>query len=309
MKKYLSAVLKKAKDKITFVASDETLDRGGEVVPIDSWDLKNYGRNPVLLVNHDYKVENIVGKAENVRVEDKSLLFEPVFHGITQLSREVEAMVQEGILNTVSVGFMPHGPAKDGDRPTNELFEISFVPVPANPSAARLEAVMVKGLEPAVIKEVAAWAGIEEKSPTCRQADETEEECQNRKIPEIMKDDPSMDQDQAVAIAMSMCKKPCKISEGIKTEEIEEKEGRIISGKNRKLIGESIDILKQATTALDELLTATDSNIGKDSIEIQGREPKVVKVQTEKEVPHAVLRALQGINRETNDLLRKFKSK
>lgn len=259
MKKYISALLKKQDNKITFVASDETLDRSGEVIPIESWDLRNFKKNPVLLVNHDYKVENIVGLAKNIRIKDKALLFDPEFHGITQLSKEVEQMVQEDILNTVSVGFMPHGPKKDGDQPTNELFEISFVPVPANPSAARLEAVLAKAAD-----------DIEKKD----------------------------------AIADWISKKEIKSKE-----ETEIKEGRVLSGKNRKLINEAVSILKSAATALDELLTATESNGVKDSEE-KGREPEVVKVQSDidiKPVPTAVLRALQGINRDTNDLLNKLK--
>jgi hypothetical protein len=48
-----------------------------------------------------------------------------------------------------------------------------------------------------------------EKSPKCRQSGETKEKCVERKIPEIMKDNPSMDQKQAEAIAFSMCSKGC----------------------------------------------------------------------------------------------------
>ena len=48
------------------------------------------------------------------------------------------------------------------------------------------------------------------KSPECRTDKETEDECVARKIPEIMKDDPKMEKDQAVAIALSMCKKKCE---------------------------------------------------------------------------------------------------
>ena len=47
------------------------------------------------------------------------------------------------------------------------------------------------------------------KSPECRQKDETFDECVARKIPEIMEENPDMDQDQAVAIAHSMCEEKC----------------------------------------------------------------------------------------------------
>lgn len=49
---------------------------------------------------------------------------------------------------------------------------------------------------------------LEEKSPACRQSDETVEECVARKIPELM--DEGMEHDQAVAAAHSICEEPCK---------------------------------------------------------------------------------------------------
>lgn len=51
------------------------------------------------------------------------------------------------------------------------------------------------------------------KSPACRQKGETTNECVSRKIPEIMDENPGMSQDQAIAIAESICSKRCKKSE------------------------------------------------------------------------------------------------
>jgi HK97 family phage portal protein len=48
------------------------------------------------------------------------------------------------------------------------------------------------------------------KSPTCRQEGESKDDCMERKIPEILEENPNMDRDEAVAIASSMCDKPCK---------------------------------------------------------------------------------------------------
>jgi len=48
-----------------------------------------------------------------------------------------------------------------------------------------------------------------EKSPKCRKKDETTKECMSRKIPEILKDSPGMERDQAVAIAAKYCSKSC----------------------------------------------------------------------------------------------------
>jgi HK97 family phage prohead protease len=139
-KQYTQAIMKREGDKIVFIASDETLDRQGEVVSFDSWDLTNFKKNPVLLVDHDYKVENIVGTARNLKKDGglRALTFEPKFHEITPLSQYVKQMVDEGSLSKVSVGFMSRGPMKDGGITINELLEISFVAVPANPNAGMM---------------------------------------------------------------------------------------------------------------------------------------------------------------------------
>lgn len=49
------------------------------------------------------------------------------------------------------------------------------------------------------------------KSPACRKKGETKDECVSRKIPEIMHENPNMEQDQAIAIAESVCSKSCKL--------------------------------------------------------------------------------------------------
>ena len=142
-KLYLKAQLVKAADgKIQFIASDDTVDRSGESIPVDSWDLSNFTKSPRLLVDHDYRVESIVGVAEDIRIEDGKLMFSPKFHAITELAKQVSQMVTEGMLDTVSVGFMRKGDKKAGIQ--NELMEISFVAVPANPNARMLS---VKSLE------------------------------------------------------------------------------------------------------------------------------------------------------------------
>lgn len=144
-KQYIQAKIQRDGKKIEFVASDETIDRYGESLKIADWDLRNFKKNPVLLVNHDYSVESIVGKAKNIRrnLQEKKLVFEAVFHEITEKARSVKQLVEEKFLKTVSVGFIPHTDEK-GKSVTLELLEISFVPIPANPAAEQL---MVKGFE------------------------------------------------------------------------------------------------------------------------------------------------------------------
>jgi len=145
LKKYIEAKIIRTKDKIEFVATDETIDRYGDSLKMEDWDLKEFKKNPVLLVNHDYRVENIVGKVRNLKrdKEKKRLTFEPLFHDITELAKGVKKMVEDKFLNTVSVGFIPHSDEKKKSI-TLELLEISFVPIPANPGAHQL---MVKEID------------------------------------------------------------------------------------------------------------------------------------------------------------------
>lgn len=154
--------IKQGENKITVVASDETLDRHGDVLPIESWDLTKFKSAPRMLVDHDHQVSSIVGKWENVRIEGKQLLMDANFHGITELSKAVQRMVMEKYLDTVSVGFIPHGPTKDGGNPTFELIETSWVTVPANPSArvqASLKALLEKQADDSEIAKVKEYMG------------------------------------------------------------------------------------------------------------------------------------------------------
>lgn len=337
MKKYhvKATLLKASEDAFTFVATDETLDRVGEVIPIESWDLANFKKNPVLLINHDYRVENIVGAAKNLRFEDGKMLFEAMFHEITQLSREVKDMVKQGFLNTVSVGFMRHGPAKDGDREHNELFEISLVPVPANPSAERLKAVIAKAADEidkgdmvkgwvekqnettevqTIICDKEVFETSEEAAKWCKEhdfksdkVDETEDAFRFRQFdPESCQNDSFKTIDITDGVKGVICrpKKSAPVPEST-----EVKEGRVLSDRNRGLIADAISQMRKSIAALDDLLQATEPSRSAGADETKGREPKVVRMGVENEILTPVVRALQNIASITNETLRDAKKK
>lgn len=120
----------------TAIASTNSVDRMGEVINQDGWDLGNFKDNPVLLWGHDDKLPRI-GLAKNLRVEKSAngsaLMFEPVFNEASELARTVKQLFEEDG-GTFSVGFMPL--EMDGNTFTkSELLEISAVNVPANPDA------------------------------------------------------------------------------------------------------------------------------------------------------------------------------
>ena len=127
---------------ITFVASDETVDRMGDVVRADGWDLTAYKRNPVFLWAHDYG-RTPIGRSEWIGVDDGRLLATVEF-APTEFAKEVETLYRQRFLRAVSVGFRakaftfrkgPHGAIEGIEYTKQELLEISAVPVPANPQA------------------------------------------------------------------------------------------------------------------------------------------------------------------------------
>ena len=136
---------------ITFVASDESEDRMGDVIAAEGWELDDYQRNPVFLWAHDY-TRTPVGRAVWTGVEGRRLLTSVVF-APTAFAREVEALYRQGFLRAVSVGFRAKAfvfrtaaGGGEGVRFTRqELVEVSAVPVPANPSA--LAKAMAGGLD------------------------------------------------------------------------------------------------------------------------------------------------------------------
>ena len=141
------------KEKL-FIASDETLDRQGEVISVDGWDLDNFKKNPVLLWGHD-QYRPAIGMAESLGYKTiegkKRLVYQPKFHRKDEFSRLIADLVDEGWIKTSSVGFMPIK-FEDDKYTKQELLEISFVNVPANPSALGLA--FSKGYSPEAIKMV-----------------------------------------------------------------------------------------------------------------------------------------------------------
>lgn len=151
-KQYLETLVEKKDGKMLAIASDDTLDRMGDSLSADKWDLTNFLKNPVLQLSHDYN-QPPIGIAKNLRVKGKKLFFEPVFHEITQVAKEIKALYEAGIMRAFSVGFIP---AKEKEG-VYELLEISAVSIPANPNAL----ILAKSFDAKTIKEVSAWVGKE----------------------------------------------------------------------------------------------------------------------------------------------------
>lgn len=138
---YTKALIEKADNgEITAIASTAVEDRQGEIVEVEGWDLKDFKANPVILWGHDHS-QLPIGKATKTWIEGSGkqakLMTKIAFQEVTELGRAVKQLVADGVLKTLSVGFMPVD--ADGNRFTKQkLLEISVVNVPANPQAMML---------------------------------------------------------------------------------------------------------------------------------------------------------------------------
>ena len=142
--------------RMTFVASDETRDSYGTVLPVSEWSLERYNNNGIvgyahnLYGSYDADPDYVIGRGR-AYVKGAELLvdieFEP--EGTNEIADKVWRKLQFGSLNGVSVGFSAQGAhwgegeeAEDGSKPTLyytglELLEVSVVTIPANPNAVR----------------------------------------------------------------------------------------------------------------------------------------------------------------------------
>lgn len=137
-----------------FTASTEAVDRDGDVLFADGWDLDNFSKNPVILYAHDQFGTFPVGKAVAAETGDGFLSVDVDFtpRAVSENGHEVYRLVKAGFLNAVSVGFNPiefmyNDEHKGYDFHKVELLEVSIVAVPANQ-----EALIAAGFDRGVVK-------------------------------------------------------------------------------------------------------------------------------------------------------------
>ena len=131
----------KTERKFKVVASTEDIDRSWEIIKVNGWKRENFMKNPVIIANHVYKIENIVGKATSIYVKNNQLIIEWVFAESNPLWKLLSDLYEEWMVKTVSVWFIPN--KRDEKNPKiiseAELLELSFVAVPCNPNALSLD--------------------------------------------------------------------------------------------------------------------------------------------------------------------------
>ena len=135
----------KGDQPMPFVISTDEVDRHGDVIVAQGWQLDAYQNNPVFLWAHDY-ARPVIGRAVEVWQEPHRLLARMMF-APTEFAQEVAMLYRNGYQRGVSVGFKPLRYEERRHEKTGaflgirfieqELLETSAVPVPANRNALR----------------------------------------------------------------------------------------------------------------------------------------------------------------------------
>lgn len=133
--------------ELLFTISTPAVDRVGDTIAVDGWQLDNYRKNPVVLWAHDY-TDYPVAMSRQIWAEDGKLKsiakFVPADNPATGKTADgIYQLYKQGFMSATSVGFRPIKWAwtEDSDRKfgidfeEQELLEYSLVPVPANAEA------------------------------------------------------------------------------------------------------------------------------------------------------------------------------
>ena len=144
---------------ISAVVSTEDVDRDGDIVRQNGWDLTHFSTHPILLSSHNYRgLTNQIGEWTQMKVEGTELIGEAKYY-IGEGNEEADwgfKLASKGRA-AFSVGFVPDmSKAKQIEANGNisyefqgqELLEVSQVTVPSNPQA--LQAMKGMNLHPEV---------------------------------------------------------------------------------------------------------------------------------------------------------------
>lgn len=126
-----------------FIISTQSIDRDGDTINVEGWDVRNFNKNPVLPWAHIYN-QPPVGRSLAVWRNNNALNSNAIFTSkeLYPFGHMVGKMFEQKFLNAVSVGFDPikFSFAESNERfgidfEEQELLEYSPVPVPSNPDA------------------------------------------------------------------------------------------------------------------------------------------------------------------------------
>ena len=143
---------------VEFVASDNSVDSYGTVIPVDKWDLTRFASNGIIGYMHDVygdswtksaDPDDVIGKGVAFVENDQLVVritFEP--KELNEKADKIFRKLQFGSLHAVSVGFRATkkghmGDEERGEDPKvyyyagQELLEVSVVNIPSNANALK----------------------------------------------------------------------------------------------------------------------------------------------------------------------------
>ena len=152
----------------TIVARISTtdVDGDGDIIIPSGVDLNRFRANGVIHVDHSYKVEDVVGKAIEIGIDEKGIVAKIKFAD-TPRANDVWQLVSKGFVKANSIGFILKEAVYRGSSEFNavvkqmgikvadtcsrivtkfELLESSIVSIPCNP-AALVQAISAKSLD------------------------------------------------------------------------------------------------------------------------------------------------------------------
>lgn len=126
---------------LSFTISTASPDRDKDTIDPGGWQLASFQKNPVVMWAHDYD-QLPIARAISIVNEGVRLTSIAQFatRDLSPFADSVYQMLKAGFLNATSVGFRPLTYELNADRggvdfKSQELFEYSVVPIPANPDA------------------------------------------------------------------------------------------------------------------------------------------------------------------------------
>ena len=143
---------------VEFVASDNSVDSYGTVIPVDKWDLTRFASNGIIGYMHDVygdswtksaDPDDVIGKGVAF-IEDEKLIVRITFEPkeLNEKADKIFRKLQFGSLHAVSVGFRATAKGHKGDEERGEdpnvyyyggqeLLEVSVVNIPSNANALK----------------------------------------------------------------------------------------------------------------------------------------------------------------------------
>lgn len=147
------------------VISTADMDRQGESIDQNGWDLSHYKTNPVVLWGHDYWSLPI-GIADEIETRGGNLVAKGRFapEEANPFAQQVRRLYDLKIVRATSVGFIARE-MQGSVIVKAELLEFSFVPVPANPFALSLSKARELGLDTTMLATKGIEIKIEDEQP------------------------------------------------------------------------------------------------------------------------------------------------